>query len=89
MLAGCKKEKNEVRNVFESLPLPALSKNGTPAHRSFSMYPTAAQKVTHRESLGTSSSSLKAGFSPSVDLPYWPIMVLTCSMGSTQSKTRA
>ena len=71
------------------LPLPALSKNGTPAHRSFLMCPTAAQKVTHLESLGTCSSSLKAGFSPSEDLLYWPMMVSSCSMGSIQSKTRA
>ena len=44
------------------VPLPALSKKGTPAHRSFSICPTAAQNVAHLESSGTSSSSLKAGF---------------------------
>ena len=71
------------------IPLPAFSRNGTPAQRSFSMCPTAAQKVTHLESFGTSSSSLKAGFVPSVDLPYWPMMVSACSIGSIQSKTRA
>ena len=71
------------------IPLPAFSKNGTPAHRSFSICPTAAQKVAHRESSGTSSSSLKAGFVPSSDLPYWPMMVSLWSIGSIQSKTRA
>ena len=71
------------------LPFPAFSRKGTPPHRSFSMYPTAAQNVAHPESLGTSSSSMKAGFSPSEDLLYWPMMVLTCSIGGIQPKTLA
>ena len=48
--------------INRGIPLPALSMKGTPAHRSFSICPTAAQNVAHLESLGTSSSSLKAGF---------------------------
>ena len=48
--------------IHGDIPLPALSKKGTPAHRSFSIRPTAAQNVAHLESSGTSSSSLKAGF---------------------------
>lgn len=69
-------------------PLPALRRKGTPLQRSLLMWATAAQKVTQRESLGTSSSSLKEGLEPSADLVYWPIMVSSCLIEGIHSKTR-
>ncbi len=71
------------------IPFPAFSRKGTPSQRSLLICATAVQKVTQRESSGTSSSSLNAGFSPSLDLLYWPIMVLSWSMGGIHSRTRA
>lgn len=70
------------------VPFPAVSRKGTPVHLSLSMRTIVAQNVAHFESFDTSSSSLNAGFSPSEDLAYWPMIVSTFSIAGIVSRTR-
>jgi len=72
----------------DGVPLPAFSIKGTPVHLSFSMRRTDAQNVAQVELSDTSSSSLKAGFLPSEDRPYWPMIVSSFSMAGIVSRTR-